>query len=64
MKASGSWRRIERRAPASNVCRASDNICGGVLDVGSKAFSRRSCFFAVVRREAIFCGDGGDVDCS
>lgn len=53
---------MERRAPVSRVWRARLKICGDVEGVGSRAFSRRSCFFAVVRREAIFCGDGGGVD--
>lgn len=55
---------MERRAPVSNASRASERIGGGVLDVGSRAFSWRSCFFAVVRREAMFCGDERGADCS
>lgn len=55
---------MERRAPVSRDSRANERIDGVVLDVGSKAFSWRSCFFAVVRREAIFCGDERGADCS
>lgn len=64
MKASGSWRRMERRAPASRVWRARERSCGDVEGVGRRAFSFRSCFFAVVRRGVIFGGDGWGVDWS
>ncbi len=53
---------MERRAPVSRVWRARDSIWGEVKGVGNRAFSWRSCFLAVVRREAIFCGEGGGVD--
>ena len=54
---------MERRAPASRVCRARERIWGEVVEVGRRALSWRSCFLAVVRREAIFCGDGGGELC-
>ena len=55
---------MERRAPVSRVWRARWRIGGVVEGLGRRAFSWRSCFFAVVRRVAIFCGDGGGVDWS
>lgn len=53
---------MDRRAPVSSVVRARLNKFGEVVDVGNRAFNLRSCFFADVRREAIFCGEGGGVD--
>lgn len=64
MKASGSCRRMESRAPVSRVVRASPRSWGEVLGVGRRASSLRSCRFAVERREAIFWGEGGGVDWS
>ena len=64
MKASGSCRRMESRAPVSSVVRASPRSCGEVLGVGRRAFRLRSCRLAVERREAIFCDEGSGVDCS
>ena len=59
MKASGSCRRMERSAPVSRTWRARYRSCGDVVGVGKRAFNCNSCFLAVVRREAIFCGGGG-----
>lgn len=64
MKASGSCRRMESRAPVSSVVRASPRSWGDVLGVGRRALSFKSCRLAVERREAIFCGEGEGVDCS
>ena len=63
MKASGSCRRIERRAPVSSVVRARLSSWGEVVEVGRRALSLRSWRLAVERREAIFCGVGGGADC-
>ena len=64
MKASGSCRRMESRAPVSSVVRASPSSWGGVPGVGRRASRFRSCRLAVERREAIFGGEGDGVDCS
>lgn len=64
MKASGSCRRMESRAPVSSVVRASPRSWGDVLGVGRRALSFKSCRLAVERREAIFCAEGEGVDCS
>lgn len=53
---------MERRAPVSRVWRARLSICGEAVGVGSRAFSWRSCFLAVVRRETIFWCEGGGVE--
>lgn len=64
MKASGSCRRMESKAPVSSVVRASQRSCGEVAGVGRRALRARSCRLADERREAIFCADGGGVDLS
>ena len=64
MNASGSCKRMERRAPVSRVWRARERMCGEVEDVGMRALSLRSCFLADVRRELMCSGDGGIGDWS
>lgn len=53
---------MESRAPVSRVVRARARRWGEVFGVGRRAFRARSWRFAVERREAIFCGEGGGVD--